>query len=549
MNIDVKLVRDALGDQYNEIKNFFKMVLTINCPRKILLTRRSYVLCKIFESILDEEYSQIGERLNIVGEIYNTHSLGQIPSDCKDKILVIDDIIVNGRTVRDVIYKLEKRNIKQISVWCIKCNCQAKYLHFLQSYLKHVEYVMPFEWEQLSDRLTRVVIGSFIGYISYVNSYKIRNIPLSRIKNEIVGSNLRWLDNPSDFFDSYSIKSVIVWGELLEPAIVEKYRIKACIRIYEKETENGLLIIPYVFMPSLYIKEVYSYCRNLLDSLGIDFPHGFDCDTIDDDGAVSLYKLTTCKISEKVLNDFLSKYSIDDYEDWFVCNESYRAISKQEKKSNIQCNNNLNVNEIFAINTWNDGIRFCQKALFDSMCEGEPFETTFGRYICKMRKADEEADVRYPGLPIFDMTCECNVLHSSQENVLSAIISSWDCGKAAFVVELHEFDGKKIVSGLVRHGEQSFKEYFRLHRNVYEVFYQFFVRTRDVRENKVFEMAKYFDQKCSTSMFGDFAEGIYYKSYFADLMAVDPCNISSKCTLLEDVNKAIENYVMNYYNV
>ena len=75
MKIDVTMVKSILDDQYDAVKEFFEKVLTIECSQKILLTRRSYVLYKIFKTILEDEYAQKGKSLNVKGTFYNTHSL------------------------------------------------------------------------------------------------------------------------------------------------------------------------------------------------------------------------------------------------------------------------------------------------------------------------------------------------------------------------------------------------------------------------------------------------------------------------------------------
>ena len=83
----------------------------------------------------------------------------------------LDDIIINGRAIVNVLEQL-KNSIcfAQIGVWCIVCYSQAIMLEKFKEYLKHVEYVSGCEWKRLSDELTKFIVASNVGYVSYVDS-------------------------------------------------------------------------------------------------------------------------------------------------------------------------------------------------------------------------------------------------------------------------------------------------------------------------------------------------------------------------------------------
>lgn len=135
-------LREILGESfYNEIKEFYKKFIRINID-KVLITRRSYVLykifCMIFLASMDPEDAEIKEILKKgTQRVYTSHSLPLVLAKKDDKsLLIVDDIIVNGRTILDVIHKFGGEHSKwKLTVWCLRCNAKATFLDELKNYL------------------------------------------------------------------------------------------------------------------------------------------------------------------------------------------------------------------------------------------------------------------------------------------------------------------------------------------------------------------------------------------------------------------------------
>lgn len=78
------------------------------------------------------------------------------------KILILDDIIINGRMVNDVldelkeIYRENCLNNIAIQVWCIVRNSEAKCIGNISKYFGHYRYVTPDDWKKLSNKLTKL---------------------------------------------------------------------------------------------------------------------------------------------------------------------------------------------------------------------------------------------------------------------------------------------------------------------------------------------------------------------------------------------------------
>ena len=121
---------------------------------KVLITRRSYVLYKIFYMIfsLSAEDEKFQKDLKEGAQcVYTSHSLPLLLGKNENRaVLIVDDIIVNGRTILNVIKKFSGKNPNlKINVWCLRCNIEAAFLPELKPFLKHVIYVSPYEWENI----------------------------------------------------------------------------------------------------------------------------------------------------------------------------------------------------------------------------------------------------------------------------------------------------------------------------------------------------------------------------------------------------------------
>ena len=181
LNINKDEVKLILGRDYEDVKEFFYNVITFDCSYKVLVTRRSYVLFKIFESIILSELEENPPSI-YRGMILNTHSLHLLPKEGNAKVLIIDDILVNGRTFSKVIDEIIKISPKlDLSIWCLRGNSDAQFLYLIKDKIQRVSYVASYEWKRFSDKLTDVIISSNIGYISWVNSYRLLGLDRENI--------------------------------------------------------------------------------------------------------------------------------------------------------------------------------------------------------------------------------------------------------------------------------------------------------------------------------------------------------------------------------
>lgn len=110
-----KRLKAILGDKfYEEIKEFFRQFILASNVDKLLITRRAYILYKIFYKIISISEAQddkkakdaIATRGDCSTCVYTTHSIPLLLGKSEKRpLLIVDDVIVNGRTIVQVTHK------------------------------------------------------------------------------------------------------------------------------------------------------------------------------------------------------------------------------------------------------------------------------------------------------------------------------------------------------------------------------------------------------------------------------------------------------------
>lgn len=179
----VNEIKSCLGTDYEAVKEFFYYVCVSNYEYKILVDGRSYILYKLFLRVFEncpEERLDIHKDFKVIGNIYNSNFLSPLlygGLTNESHILVIDDIIVNGRTMTNIVKQIEnvlKCEGNNLDIWCINCNSNAKCIQDIKKYFKHCRYVNLEGWKKLSDSLTRAIVCTNMGYVSFVDSYMLK---------------------------------------------------------------------------------------------------------------------------------------------------------------------------------------------------------------------------------------------------------------------------------------------------------------------------------------------------------------------------------------
>lgn len=552
MNIsksELEKLKCILGSEYENVKEFFYNVCTSKFDFKILITRRSYVLFKIFKSIFEnfpcERLSQ--PQYEVIGTICNTHSLEQLTmlnEALDDKtFLIVDDIVINGRTINNIYETLVSLNIPKhhIKIWVIACNEGALCLdENIETLFGHVIYVCGDEWKALSTSLTQFVVQSNVGYVSFVNSYILKDVSIQKITNSFIAQGLkdRIFENTNLNFQKASICSNVVFCDFENSQQIENFEVCSCIRFYE--SSDKLIAIPYIFLPTLKKNDVYSYCLQLLSSLGLKVPNFF----INNERQieVSLYHWTVKTLGDLLIEEWCEKLSILNCEKYFSCDESF--LFDKSLYGNIECTTTQYSYNV-VLNSENEYM--CSETLKKNLSKSKSLSENIKTYFKIMRRIDEDrarnGAERYLGIRIFDIenALQSQEIEYNKFKLLSILIGLWDCGKASLVI-LEDFDeNNSVIDGYLRHGEQIFVVYYEMFSRVYNVFYELLCETFETRKQELQKIAMYFNEKYNTTLFKDFVDGIDQTQYVTDLMAIPPYTIENNF-IVKDARNEIRDY-------
>ena len=567
LNINKDEVKLILGRDYEDVKEFFYNVITFDCSYKVLVTRRSYVLFKIFESIILSELEENPPSI-YRGMILNTHSLHLLPKEGNAKVLIIDDILVNGRTFSKVIDEIIKISPKlDLSIWCLRGNSDAQFLYLIKDKIQRVSYVASYEWKRFSDKLTDVIISSNIGYISWVNSYRLLGLDRENIlkcskKNNFIFIEEEVSVNNPEVWANRKIEkirrvfSTIIWTKHLIPHEIEsKYKISSCVRLYKKENDDSFVVIPYVFLPSMASSSCYSYCVNLLNSLGLQVDYFF----VENEGDQTLFLTLFYKWTIKTVSDWLIYKFIKLFPDlresqiqsYFVCNESY-YLKKNENDFSFSVPK-FDVLSFGKNNVLIDPeIKHCKKHLQEYCNSQSSFSVSFDNYLAFMRNEDEKRaregeQRRYKGFRLEDLTdiIEKDIYEAT--DIFSIIINYWDNGKIAYTVDTWTVDNHQYIGGLIRHGEQAFRSLYAANKDIYELFFVFFLKQRPARKEHFISFAKYCDNRFNGVFKGkrflNFAVELDEYNFFSDFMSITPDSIDAE-SKISNPESVVDDYIL-----
>lgn len=545
-NKAIKELKTILGEDYQEISEFYyKACIIENYEYKVFLTRRSYVLYRIFVAIFKKEISNF----KVQGEIYNSHSIKTIHtlSDKLDrcKVLILDDIIINGRTVNEIFNELKEifgnECLKNFSlkVWCVVRNSEAKCIGEISEHFGHYRYVTPDDWKKMSNKLTEFIVASNIGYVSFVDTYYIDSDHLTKIESRF--SDFEKYSSHCELFDKTGIKSNIIYYSFSNENLYA-YKLRTCVRLYAKG--ESITVIPYVFLPVLLKKECGRYCNSLLSNFGIKVPNilqktGYE---------VLLYQWTINQLSNKLFDYFCRdllgyRLSCDDsFKLFLACNvehlENYR-IYKEKSEDVDEC------------------CRIFENTIRENMTclDTNGFEFVLEEYLRRLHDLDENRAKtklrRHKGIKIQDILEILNNIAGfsansgmSENQIIGAVINSWDTGKSSYVIAEDETPGGDVISGFIRNGEQAYRIVYEHHNFQYRIFYDLFLKMYICDEKTVTEIASALDRECKTTEFNDFCKEINFDNYFSDLLSVEPIIKNED----EQRFKEVKQYIVDYIN-
>ena len=571
-----------LGNEfYEELKEFFRQFILKTEVDKILITRRAYVLYKIFYKIFSvseaQKYKDVKDAIkngNASKCVYTTHSVPLLLRKSEKKpLLIVDDVIVNGRTIDRVIEKFKKVDEDwKITLWCLRCNEKAAYYEQLSNYLTHVIFVTPYEWEIISDRLTDAVVMSNIGYVSFLKTYWLsndaydeifRHLSLIQCNQKSYTIETRSIGNEG----KYTLKCHYFLFDNNNVQNGNKYPM--AIRLYKTDESN--LIIPYVYLPSLTSGQLFRLCGDMMlkhsknnesqsnnmtkfiEMLVQDYNGQNEEMFCDSDIGILAYQsivnfLSDCYL-KKVLFDCLKNDFSAQIDLCFDPMESFpvQKISADSTNENIGESRPEKWNQVF------EEIKFCKRILLSVKQETDSFLDSMKKYFAKVREEDDrratrEEDRLY-GISIKDiMDCFATVGSTNSGTLTSKfyldLLYLWDTGVASCVI-LATWNQEKNCSEFsefIRHGEQAFRAIYSIYPDEYSVLRRFAEISDFYSEREILSFARYYERYSGSCKILYLAEKIEFATFFADCMAISPESVGAKLDKKE-IDKIVKIYL------
>lgn len=528
---------EVLQNESKRVNEFYYHTFISKYDNKVFLTRRAYVLYKLFS----REYKRENGDFSVYGEIYNTHSIPILlkkVNSKKESVLIIDDIIINGRTVKNA-YKKLKDKFKSVDIWSIYCNMGAAYFNEIKENVTHTEFVTVDVWERLSNQLTQLIIGSNVGYLSFVNSYNISDHKNFNLKELNVISKKGFFTPTSQIMADNFINSEFLFFEL-QSNISDSKSLMSVIRYYKKG--NSITLIPYVFIQPYSLENCYILCLKLLKAYNIKVSRDVEKYKDNEDGLVLIYKYTIYELSQYIMNEFFP-----DAKEEFVCKESFKELLDLEGYCDPADLINKEIEKLDIINDSNNGsvqsskeeelcinlFEECFREGLKKVSQKDLLSFSLETYLSKVKKIDDkratEKQERICGIKhssIMKILNKYSLFNNNDEKVLSEEVMCWDSGKASYVVNI---EGGKIGC-YIRNGEQAFRSIYDVYPVEYNILLEFFDRTRELKKENLMKLGHYLDCQVDDIRFVEFLNSAYYtkEQLFDDILANDMFKLNKK---------------------
>lgn len=556
-----KKAESVLKDRYYHLFNlYFESIISGKYDYVVLVTRRAYILFEIF-LICMMQHGFTRDMLNV--KIITSDSIFLLGlDDCKYKekrYLILDDIIINGRTIKTVYENLkQKLHVKNIKIASMEYCENAKALDNLNEYLSDDFKVSEQIWKADSNLLTDLIISSNIGYTAFVPSYIFSNVDDNEIESllEKLETNNTLQKVDSRVLSDCGVQSFFYfWNEKekLEINIKPEDNIPVCTRLYYNKQDKTFTVIPYVFLDNVLTSECIDYCNYLLRNQGSTLSGCMEQFIKEDENRneklALLYKYVISYLCKQSFEKFYENYinsKIAQYIHIKTPYETFDFIGENKWVVNYSGENNYALSKRKFEIVDNEDAIFSYGESKQKFSEiANEIKTSHGSssnmdkiiyYLNYIKTIDDKNAQDYPesprcvGIRVKDIVSALLQNDNPDLNtcyeLLSIIINLWDEGTAAYnySVLTSKNDGE-IISGLLKNGEQIYNKIYMIYENVYSYFYRLYHKIFHYRFFQINKFAEFMENKTGNSDFTNFYKAIVCgseKHYFVDLNCISP---------------------------
>lgn len=460
-------IEDILETHYDGLYEFFLSIIEGDYTYVIIMSRRCLVLYQIFMIFYILDNRIVESKCVVLSDKAVPYYYNKIRQE--DKIIIVDDIIVHGRTVSKLydFLKMQCLNL-EIKVYMASRtrNCVSKKIGdriwFKFEASEH-------EWRKLSNKFVDCIVESNVPYTSFVPSFFQYN-----------SANV-WNYLETQFSDSNELKYYIYKGNSSNNCeserryyfeknsrnfpIFESLSLGECIRLYWNPKIEKLTVIPYVFLRALKFSEIDIVTNTLKELIPQNCININSILQKEAEGQLksSLYeykmRLLTCILSDlywKVFEErYLANIKIEKYFDNDTIEKSFgKEISNEliyiEENYQTLLSVNLQIQNKYC--SEDSMLTILKKNINASKCD----IAIRNHFKCAWSEDETEARnnrERKEGFLVEDFIKVCTKWEKNE--ILANLISNWDIGIAAANFKVKS--ESKLVGCFITSGEQSYK--------------------------------------------------------------------------------------------
>lgn len=461
MYIDEKRAIEILGEEiYYDCIAFFQEILERNSEYKIILTRRCFTLFKIFYPILIQkgignQYGKIitDKALGLYSDEITELLLNSIDSE-NAVVLVVDDIIIYGRTINSILdeivskaneYEMRRNLIDNMLVRCIMQNKFKSQIK--EEYSKMIlaqSFGSKSNWKKLSSKFSALIKSANIANTSYIISYKTDLDVELRVNDFCKYCNENMVRKTSAELKSLNVESYMMNATVNNNILLSKFVASSWIRIYVYRNLNSVVVSPLVVLKELNDVEIDMLVGYLNTSVVSqkNIYSRFLLQTDDEKYYSTKIRFIILLLSHCLLRDFLK---MQNYLEERIDNFDYEEILSYNFSSSIADEFKTLHNDIFKLK--------CHDFIFSKSIIGENADQTkVEKYLFRQAMRDNQAAISSDSKRLEGIS-QIGSESVFSFDIMPTILSFIDTGKAALKTS---YKNNRFVS-MIYPGEQAFR--------------------------------------------------------------------------------------------
>lgn len=261
------LLKYISENDFDDICDFIEELYLMEYDILILMARKFYNLFCVFHEINCEKYERLGISYLHKRKVITNRALPLIKSDIRsgkiNKIIIADDIIIHGRSIRevydDLIMVCPELEITLISYYRNEFDTDT-----YKSIIEKVQsryFVDNSEWRELSNKIVDTFYLYGRPYISYLPTFLV-DVEWDELKCKLSSNNC--FDIQNDDMKKYEVHAFSYMGKEIEIFQSLPCCNICAIRFYFYSKINKIIVVPYFCMnegQNNYFNTLSNYLR------------------------------------------------------------------------------------------------------------------------------------------------------------------------------------------------------------------------------------------------------------------------------------------------